>query len=121
MKPAETEICVDRPSCSLTPGAQGMMADTAVTRLTGAQQRLETKLTLVHEPETMALLRDEAVRDEEELEEELDPAPSYIWKIAGFTTCTASCLGGLQVRIKSFRSSIITCHFNFSGVNCDLC
>ena len=101
MKPAETEICVDRPSCSLTPGAQGMMADTAVTRLTGAraqQTRLETKLTLVHEPETMALLRDEAVRDEEEeLEEDLTLNPSYIWKIAGFTTCTASCLGGLQV------------------------
>ena len=102
MKPAETEICVDRPSCSLTPGAQGMMADTAVTRLTGAraqQTRLETKLTLVHEPETMALLRDEAVRDEEEeeLEEDLTLSPSYIWKIAGFTTCTASCLGGLQV------------------------
>ena len=103
MKPAETEICVDRPSCSLTPGAQGMMADTAVTRMTGGQQRLETKLTLVREPETMALLRDEAVREEEELEEELAPGPSYIWKIAGFTTCTASCLGGLQVRITSLR------------------
>ena len=76
MKPAETEICVDRPSCSLTPGAQDMMADTAATRLTGAraQQRLETKLTLVHEPETMALLRDEAVREEELEEEEIDPS-----------------------------------------------
>ena len=30
MKPAETEICVDRPSCSLAPGTHGMMADTAV-------------------------------------------------------------------------------------------
>ena len=100
MKPAETEICVDRPSCSLTPGVQDMMADTAVTRLTGAraQQRHETRLTLVHEPETMALLRDEAVTEEEE--EELAPGPTYTWKIAGFTTCTASCLGGLQVTIR---------------------
>ena len=42
----------------------------------------------------MALLRDEAVMEEEE---ELLEGPSYTWKIAGFTTCTASCLGGLQV------------------------
>ena len=33
MKPAETEICVDRPSCSLAPGTHGMMADTAVTQV----------------------------------------------------------------------------------------
>ena len=27
------------------------------------------------------------------------PKASYAWKIAGFTTCTASCLGGLQESI----------------------
>ena len=83
VKPAETEICVERPSCSGAPGGpEAMMADSGTRRET---------LTLVHEPETMALLRDEA-RETEDTEE-----PGYTWKIAGFTTCTASCLGGLQV------------------------
>ena len=81
LKPAETEICVEMSSCG--PGPEQILSDHV------NNVRQET-LTIDTAPETLALLQDEA---------RPDPGPSYSWKIAGFTTCTASCLGGLQESI----------------------
>ena len=75
VKPAETEICVEAPSCQ-APGGQ-VMAD----RLSVLSQTLPS----LNEPETLPLLLGDSSSEED---------GGYIWKIAGFTTCTASCLGG---------------------------
>ena len=86
LKPAETEICVVRPSC----GLQGRpMADMGA----GGDTLVHTLLPVVGAPETLALTVEEGGAGEEEAE------GGYSWKIAGFTTCTASCLGGLQESI----------------------
>ena len=77
VKPAETEICVEMASCAHS--REQTMSDQVNNVI-----REET-LAIVNAPETMAVLQDEA---------RPDPGPSYSWKIAGFTTCTASCLGG---------------------------
>ena len=76
VKPAETEICVETPSCE-SPGREQIMSDELNV--------LSETLPSVNEPETLPLLLGDAAIEEE---------PSYVWKIAGFTTCTASCLGG---------------------------
>ena len=77
VKPAETEICVEVASCSGSGEHEQILSDHVNIR--------EETLAIVNAPETMAVLQDEA---------RPDPGPSYSWKIAGFTTCTASCLGG---------------------------
>ena len=86
LKPPETEICVDRPSC----GAEQVLADTVSivrdTLVRGEQLG----------PEILPLMDSQ----EKALDQAAGPLePSYTWKIAGFTTCTASCLGGLQESI----------------------
>ena len=84
LKPPETEVCVEQPSC----GAEQVLADTvSIVRetLRGEQEGPELLPLLDSQkkvPDTAAPLE-----------------PSYTWKIAGFTTCTASCLGGLQESI----------------------
>ena len=84
LKPLETEVCVEQPSC----GAEQVLADTvSIVRetLRGEQEG----------PELLPLLDSQKkVPDTAS-----PPEPSYTWKIAGFTTCTASCLGGLQESI----------------------
>ena len=84
LKPPETEICVERPSC----GEEQMLADTvSIVRDTLRGEQLG--------PEILPLMDH---GQEKELPA-LTLEPSYTWKIAGFTTCTASCLGGLQESI----------------------
>ena len=80
VKPPETEICVDTPSCS---GSQQIMSDHQVNIV-------KETLPIVNEPELLALLAGDEARSDPETANE----PTYSWKIAGFTTCTASCLGG---------------------------
>ena len=77
VKPAETELCVETPHCS-SPGGAEMMADQRSQILRQTLPGLSPA-----PPETLPLLPGET-----------EPGPSYVWKIAGFTTCTASCLGG---------------------------
>ena len=76
VKPAETEICVETPSCE-SPDQDQVMADQITI--------LSETLPSLNEPETLPLLVGDEAREEE---------TGYVWKIAGFTTCTASCLGG---------------------------
>jgi len=73
LKPPETEICVDRMQC----GPHGIMADTVGMVLSPGENK----------PASLPL----TVADERQ--------ESYSWKISGYTTCTASCLGGVQESI----------------------
>ena len=78
LKPAETELCVETPHCS-SPGREEILADQQSEVLSQVLPGLS-----LAPPETLPLLLGET-----------DQAESgYVWKIAGFTTCTASCLGG---------------------------
>ena len=70
LKPPETEICVDRLQC----GPHGIMADT-----------VGMVLPVDNAPESLPL----TIADERQV--------SYSWKISGYTTCTASCLGGKKL------------------------
>ena len=74
MKPPETEVCVDKPSC----GDHQILADNV--------NIVSSTLPGQEAPEILPLLSDG--------EKERHQEPVYTWKIAGFTTCTASCLGG---------------------------
>ena len=85
LKPAETELCVETPHCS-SPGGEEIMADQRSEILSQTLPALSPA-----PPETLPL--------QPNLLGETEPGPSYVWKIAGFTTCTASCLGGLQESI----------------------
>ena len=105
LKPAETEICVVRPSCGLQgrPMADmgaGAGGNTMVhTLLPVLSPSIYIVLAVLHTvqvvggPETLALAVEEGGAGEEGAD------GGYSWKIAGFTTCTASCLGGLQESI----------------------
>jgi len=75
LKPPETEICVDKPSC----GPDQILSDNV--------NIVSETLPIVNGPEILPLISEE------------EKEPAYAWKIAGFTTCTASCLGGLQESI----------------------
>ena len=70
IKHPETQICVEQPSC----GADQIQSDNV--------NILSETLPSINGPEILALTSEESKE------------PSYMWKIAGFTTCTASCLGG---------------------------
>ena len=78
VKPPETEICVENPSCTVL-GPRQILADHV--------NILRETLPILNEPETLALYAGDEARPD-------DDGPTYSWKIAGFTTCTASCLGG---------------------------
>ena len=80
VKPAETELCVERPHCS-SLGGEEIMADQQGEILSQVLPGLSQPQP---PPETLPLLLDQADQ----------AGPGYVWKIAGFTTCTASCLGG---------------------------
>ena len=60
-------MCMDSPSCSDRPDP----------RLEGVKLSLE-------QPNTLPLVQ----------QEQPYTGPQYIWKISGYTKCTASCLGG---------------------------
>ena len=95
VKPPETEICVDTPSCSGS-GSMQIMSDHQVNIV-------KETLPIVNEPELLALLAGDEARSDPETADE----PTYSWKIAGFTTCTASCLGGRYFLFKYLN--ILTC------------
>ena len=83
LKPAETELCVERPHCSSLDQGEEIMADQEDHQ--GHQgEVLSEVLPGLSQPATLPLLLDQADQ----------AGPGYVWKIAGFTTCTASCLGG---------------------------
>ena len=84
LKPPETEICVDKPSC----GPDQILSDNV--------NIVSETLPIVNGPEILPLISEE------------EKEPVYAWKIAGFTTCTASCLGG---KIIHFRRKICKLYF----------
>jgi hypothetical protein len=94
LKPPGTEICVERPSCG---SGWDVLADT-VSIVQDTLRRGGDG------PEILPLLAEEAEKE-----------PTYEWKIAGFTTCTASCLGGLQesivICVESRRESPVAPYF----------
>ncbi|XP_023324183.1 ADAMTS-like protein 1 [Eurytemora carolleeae] len=73
LKPAETEMCVEVRSCS------GSIDN----------QEVKAELLPLEFPHTLHLVQ----------HEQPYTGPQYIWKISGYTECTASCLGGLQESI----------------------
>ena len=97
LKPPETEICVDKPSC----GPDQILSDNV--------NIVSETLPIVNGPEILPLISEE------------EKEPVYAWKIAGFTTCTASCLGGkiIHFRRKICKLYFIT-YFRPSGIYSDL-
>ena len=95
LKPAETEICVERPMC----GPSQILSDNTVSGV----------LSLEKGPESLPL----TVKDQEEV--------SYNWKISGYTTCTASCLGGQQSLKFLWETCLILICFRSPGVHRSLC
>ena len=65
----ETEMCLEVPSCSGGSAVE--------QQLVGVQLPLE-------QPNILPLVQ----------QEQPYTGPAYIWKISGYTECTASCLGG---------------------------
>ena len=76
MKPAETEMCLDAPSCS------GLEQDQQL--VVGEQLPLE-------QPYILPLVQ----------QEQPYTGLPYTWKISGYTECTASCLGGTYLLINN--------------------
>ena len=84
LKLPETEICVDKPKC----GPDQILSDNV--------NIVSETLPIVNGPEILPLISEEKKE------------PAYTWKIAGFTTCTASCLGGMFFNINTnvYKDSI---------------
>jgi hypothetical protein len=92
VKPAETEICIQAPSC-------GRSLDTTFQSFNLAQEA----------PLLLPLLQ------EQEQQEQPYQEPSYAWKITGYTDCTASCLGG-----RDFRAHIVLYNGTIQCTDCGM-
>ena len=86
-KPHETEVCSERPSC----GIEQALADASIAKdilMKGHTRHQLLPLTDRHMKVTNSATTSKPF--------------SYSWKTSGFSSCTSSCLGGLQ-------ESIVTC------------
>ena len=92
-KPKETEACLERPSC----GVEQALADTSIAR---------DILKRRHKSHQLWLIKDKLVKVTKS--STTSKLLTYTWKSSGFSSCTSSCLGGLQ-------ESIVTCVASGAG------
>jgi hypothetical protein len=92
-KPHETEVCSERPSC----GIEQALADASIAKdllMRGHTRHQLLPLTDRHMKVTNSATTSKPF--------------SYRWKSSGFSSCTSSCLGGLQ-------ESLVTCVVSGAG------